>query len=171
MAPIIIAIASLSACKDAPPCSDCDAADEVTDEATDDAEPVADLPCGGADLSSDPNNCGECGRVCAVEAAGTEWEFGGCENGECLPLWSSWCRGLGVLTFPTCDDYCEGTCFAQGCGGHTAAFYFPPAESPWCFPGEEPLATFDGACDEPLPVIEPPDAELGVVTFQCCCDG
>ena len=64
------------------PCSDCDdAADDMQED------PVPDLPFGGADLLTDPLNCGSCGNDC-VQYAGTEWEVGSCQTGVCSG--SSW---------------------------------------------------------------------------------
>lgn len=163
-APLIFALATLPACKGPLPCADCEA------EAADDEEPPVDLPtdlpCGGADLSSDPNNCGQCGTTCVIELAGTEWEAGGCGDGECKDTRWSWCHP--VTMFPkSCADYCGDQCVANGCSGHTAIFFASSPFQPYCFPDVEPFATFDGACDEPL-IMESPDESLAV-TVMCCC--
>jgi hypothetical protein len=164
--PFIITLACLPACRDALPCTNC----ETEEEGADDDEPVtdlptADLPCGGADLSSDPNNCGVCGGMCRIELEGTEWEAGGCENGECQRTWAS-C--LPQSNDPrSCAEYCGDSCVANGCAGHTAIFFASNPFMPLCYPDVVPFATFDGACDEPFQV-EP--AEEGQdVSFSCCC--
>jgi hypothetical protein len=163
-APIIIAFAVLPACKGPLPCSDCEA------EAADDDESMTDLPtdlpCGGADLSSDPDNCGVCGGVCLVIGEGTEWEAGGCENGACLSTWG-FCHSLSINPPKSCADVCGERSVANGCAGHTAIFSASNPFQPNCFPDVEPFATFDGACDEPL-IIDPPDESLAV-TYSCCC--
>jgi hypothetical protein len=160
---LIIAFASLCACRDPLPCSNCEA------EAADDDEPMSDvppdLPCGGADLSSDPNNCGQCGGICLIVGEGTEWEAGGCENGECKRTWTS-CSPLSMNPI-SCAEFCGGQCVANGCAGHTAIFSASNPFVPQCFPDIEPFAAFDGACDEPL-IIDPPEEGQGV-SYSCCC--
>lgn len=163
-APLILALASLPACKGPVPCTDCEAEAADDDELL--ADLPADLPCGGADLSSDPNNCGQCGGVCLITGEGTEWEVGGCENGECLPHWTN-CDSLSINPAKSCADFCGGQCVANGCSGHTAIFFASNPFQPSCSFPLEPFATFDGACDEPL-IIDPPDESLAV-TFMCCC--
>ena len=108
-------------CRNPIPCPDC------TDNAEDGdppegEDPTPDLPCGGADLLTDNDNCGTCGNVCPTLHTGTEWEAGTCTNGVCGPLWTSSCvNGSGA--FNTCAELCSSggqTCIAGGCAGLTA---------------------------------------------------
>jgi hypothetical protein len=158
----LLAALSLSAvaCRDPIPCSDCD------DAAADmEGEPMPDLPCGGADLMTDPLNCGSCGNHCQW-FPGTEWEAGGCTNGECVgPSWSDcWPEGFG----PTCGAICMAsgaTCVATGCSGYTALLMqvgndFDPA----CLT-PEPYATMQGSCDDLIPY-----ESNGTTYVRCCCD-
>ena len=160
---LALALASL-ACRDPLPCSDCEAADE--ESVPDLPAETPDLPCGGADLSSDPNNCGECGHTCGVVAEGTEWQAGGCIDGECAPLW-----GVCVPHYEempkTCAEKCLiGTCQANGCSGHTAVFFTTNPFDPQCWE-DDPYAVFDGGCDEPLTApFDDPDVAIQV---ECCC--
>jgi len=102
----------LGACNRALPCDDCE---EVEAEEEADSDPPPDLPCGGADLQTDDQNCGECGNECAVILADTEWEAGGCQAGVCGPTW------IGCINGPeTCEEFCTsgGTqCVEGGCAG------------------------------------------------------
>jgi hypothetical protein len=166
--PFIITLVCLPACRDPLPCTNC----EAEEEAADDDEPVTDLPtpdlpCGGADLSSDPNNCGVCEAMCQIDLEGTEWEAGGCENGECQPTWGSYCHSLSINPPTSCADICGDNCLANGCAGHTAIFLASNPFMPSCYPDVVPFATFDGACNEPL-IMDPPDADQAV-SVMCCC--
>ena len=161
---------ALSACRDPLPCSDCEAADEETvpDLPTD----TPDLPCGGVDLSSDPDNCGECGRMCRTgEWAGTEWDTGACVQGECVPTWG-YCAPQGDNPTATCAEWClvndgEPPCVPNGCAGHTAILFSTNPFDAECWPDGNPIAEFDGSCDEPIP-LPPVEEGLGVMV-QCCC--
>ena len=101
---IIIAISALvgaTACRQPLPCDDCDAHEDEQDAAED---PIPDLPCGGADLMTDNDNCGVCGNECDVWYEGTEWEGGGCEAGKCGPRWHNCWNSTGNAS--TCDEIC-----------------------------------------------------------------
>jgi hypothetical protein len=50
---------SLTGCRGALPCPDCDPDDDPMAEGA-----VPDLPCGGADLQTDALNCGSCEQFC-----------------------------------------------------------------------------------------------------------
>jgi hypothetical protein len=159
----VLALASLG-CRDPLPCSACEVADEETSDVSPDAP---DLPCGGADLGSDPNNCGECGRTCSVAAGGTEWEAGGCVNGECAPTWYT-CQSHDESMPQACSEKCSfgTTCQANGCGGHTALFFVAFPFDPMCWEND-PYEVFDGGCDEPL-TAPYDDPNVGIMV-QCCC--
>jgi hypothetical protein len=156
-------------CRDPLPCSDCEVADEEADP--DLPADTPDLPCEGADLSSDPSNCGECGNICPTAAwAGTEWEAGGCVDGACAPTWSG-CRDQLSNPAHTCSQWCisdGGTCIANACAGHTGIYTTTNPFDPRCWPDTfPPYAEHDGGCDDPL---SPPPVEDGVgVEVQCCC--
>jgi hypothetical protein len=77
------------------------------DGALPDGSTPADASCG--DTSSDPNNCGRCGRVCAS---------GTCSNGRCAPSLLGCFRESDG--FATCDAFCQSrgtTCVNRGCDG------------------------------------------------------
>jgi hypothetical protein len=157
-------LTTLPGCRDPLPCSDCDLAD---DDSASDLPSPADLPCGGADLNSDPNNCGECGSGCALKGEGTEWEAGGCVDGECLPTWGT-CEVHDEANPKTCAEKCLGgtTCQANGCGGHTALFFVTFPFNPMCWEND-PYEVFDDGCDEPL-TAPYDDPNVGIMV-QCCC--
>ena len=143
------------------PCPDC--GDD--DQAADDADPLPDVPCGGADLLTDDNNCGSCGKQCPVMFRGEEWEAGGCVQGECGPTWSDcWSSGIGE----TCDEICtatKGTCVPQGCSGGYTAMLFNVGLDGWCNPLAGTHGTMTGACDEPIPW----EVTIEYATETSCC--
>jgi hypothetical protein len=102
--------------------SDCPGCDDMTDVG---ASP--DLPCGGADLQNDNSNCGECGEECVVWYEGSPYEVGGCQAGQCGPVWYEGDFDLVSLYGPpppdtTCDEICEShstSCVPRGCSGKT----------------------------------------------------
>lgn len=137
---------------------------------------MPDLPCGGADLQTDDFNCGECGKVCAVKAGGTEYEVGGCVAGVCGA--NTW-KGQEWLepTPLTCAEVCakasfgELSCQVNGCSelALTAFVCESIFGQPCLLAGsvERVMSEFSGACDEPLPW---PDAiEEGTRNVFCCC--
>jgi hypothetical protein len=152
------------ACRDPIPCSDCD--DSVADmEEGPTPDLLPDLPCGGADLQTDPLNCGTCGNDC-LWFAGTEWEAGACESGECVgPGWSG-C--LWEAFGPTCGAICTGsgaTCVAGGCSDYTALLIHVGGIDVNCdIPSVTPYATMNGPCDEPIPYEDD-----GTTYVICCC--
>src|SRR5262249_55058289 len=73
----------------------------------------ASQPCGGADLSSDPNNCGSCGVVCAQNAV--------CQGGQCLcKSGLTYCPGTGACLQtcpqPTCEQQDLTACYDNQAG-------------------------------------------------------
>jgi hypothetical protein len=147
------------ACRDPIPCSDCD--DSAAD--MEEGEPTPDLPCGGADLMTDPHNCGSCGAECSVWFPNTDWAAGACEAGECVgPGWSdcSW-SAFGA----NCGEVCTGagtTCVAGGCSGYTALLIKEGGIDVTCT--LPPYATMDGSCEEPIPYEDD-----GTTYVMCCC--
>jgi hypothetical protein len=155
---IVVLGLGVLACGDPIPCSDCD------DSAADmEGDPMPDLPCGGADLMTDPLNCGSCGKLCQF-FPGTEWAAGGCESGECVgPGWSNcYWEAFG----PTCGAICAGsdmTCVAGGCSGYTAMLLQVASDFDFSCTEPDPYATMQGPCDEPIP--------YEMYTYvMCCCD-
>ena len=156
--------AGLMACRDPLPCDDCDEADA--------AEAEAPGPCGGADLQTDNANCGSCGTECYIAFEGTEWEAGGCVNGECGPNWTT-CLAPPVDGQITCAEVCEiyavsgYSCVDEGCGGASALIVDSLTLSPACSPDvpAEPL-TGPGSCNEPIVYKLEDGRERSV---HCCC--
>ena len=157
---LALCLAAAPACRNQLPCPDCNG----DDRANGDEDPPSDLPCDSADLMTDPLNCGECGNECYIRFEGSDWEAGGCVEGECAPTWSD-CVHLSIAN--NCDEICTGqgkVCAAGACANHTAAF-MPGGLDPICnldiYP---PVATMMGPCDEPWPEdLEEP------LNVYCCC--
>jgi hypothetical protein len=149
------------ACRDPIPCSDCD--DSAAE--MEDVDPTPDLPCGGADLMTDPLNCGTCGNVCQV-FPGTEWAAGDCDSGECVgPGWSG-CLPEGFGS--TCGSVCVAsgaTCAAGGCSGYTALLMQHASDFDDSCVTPDPYATMQGSCDEAIPYLNE-----GSTYVRCCCD-
>jgi hypothetical protein len=157
-----------SGCRDPMPCPDCD--DGADDMPVDDMPEtmVPDLPCGGADLLTDPRNCGGCGDNC-LEYPGTEWEVGSCQMGVCRgPTWGTCSNEAWGAT---CEELCaveDRSCVAKGCSGHTALVFRNEGDFDACrIPDDEPDATMDGPCDEPIDWTY----ESGFPTQVLCCCG
>lgn len=164
---IQLLLVALSACGPSQPCPSCED-DGADDLPVDLAEEMPDLPCGGADLQNDNQNCGKCETMCWPQAEGSAHEAGGCVAGVCGPRWhgQEWLEPSPL----TCDDVC-GTlsCHANGCSGLTGfvceSIFGQPCTT--ISSGSPPLLDLSGACDEPLPWPE--------VWFEgdrhvyCCC--
>ena len=151
----------LMACHDPLPCPGCDEAADDTDE----AEPLPDLPCGGADLMTDNDNCGSCGNQCSIWHEGTNVEAGGCADGKCGPYWTQCLTYSGDNCTEVCAEF-DRTCVAQGCAGLTAALYEVGLEG-GCQIGLTPFREMKGSCDEMIPwgtSIE------GTIQAMCCCE-
>ncbi len=166
--PILMLIAALqaaTACRDPLPCEDCDGDPAEADEHAEDLPP--DLPCGGADLLTDNDNCGTCGNACPTVLEGTQWEAGSCEAGECGPSWTHCVDGS--LSFETCEEYCAvsgRTCVPAGCSGYTALLY-NASFFDGCDLDSPPDLTMSGACTEPIPWEATIEWSRQVM---CCCE-
>jgi hypothetical protein len=166
---VLFGTVGTSACREKLPCRECDEGGAADDngQSQPDLPPLADLPCGGADLLTDDLNCGACGHECVLYYAGTEYEAGGCHDGVCGPGgWSS-CVGEGD-PWKTCSDICMAqgeNCVPNGCAGLTGMM-FPVLFGQGCgeFP---PVATMSGGCDEPIPWMSDVEQPWHV---ECCCD-
>jgi hypothetical protein len=163
---IFALVCGATACRGPVPCPDCD--DAADDMQVDDMpeNTVPDLPCGGADLQTDPRNCGSCGGNC-LEYPDTEWEVGSCQMGECNgPYWGI-C--IGELYGANCGELCaveDRSCVAKGCAGHTALVFRNQGDFDACrIPDDQPNATMDGPCDEPIDWAY----EFGFPTEVLCC--
>ncbi len=134
-------------------------------------EALPDLPCGGADLQTDNQNCGECGLECLIQFENTPYAAGACQAGECGPHY--WTYISVDMTFPeTCDDVCasftnEGvSCTDSGC---SLAGYVCGAFDFGCelYMGGDPELEIT-TCDE---IIELPVLDPGAVpVLACCCE-
>jgi hypothetical protein len=160
-------VPSTTACRTPMPCPDCDSADDVHDNDMP-KDPGPDLPCGGADLQTDPRNCGTCDNDC-LWFPGTEWEVGSCQMGVCTgPVWS---RCAWEAYGATCAEICAGedkNCVAKGCSGHTALLYWNSGDLDHCeIPSNTPYTTMFGSCDEPIPWEHDGGARTHA---RCCCE-
>jgi hypothetical protein len=156
---VVLGLTTLG-CRDPNPCADCDDSAVEMEE----GDPVPDLPCGGADLMTDPRNCGTCGNECLL-FAGTEWEAGGCESGECTS--TSWSDCLPEYFGPTCGSVCTAsgaTCVAESCSGYTALLMQVAGDFDASCITPDPYATMKGSCDEAIPY-----ASDGFTYVRCCC--
>jgi hypothetical protein len=162
---ILILVAGTTACRGPMPCTDCDDDDDAADDMQED--PIPDLPCGGADLMTDPRNCGSCGNDC-LEYPDTEWQAGSCQMGECAgPYWHE-CQWEGFNV--NCHDVCgAGVCVARGCSGYTALLNWNNGDfGPLCEVAyDPPYATMSGSCDEPIPWED----HGSIRTYAMCCCG
>ncbi|KIG15180.1 Endo-1,4-beta-xylanase A precursor [Enhygromyxa salina] len=163
---LTILTVGIFACRKPPPCPDCN--DQGVDH-VDEGPPVPDLPCGGADLMSDNDNCGACGNACTLWWEGTDWEAGGCVEGACGPQWSAFCAGESSQ-LNTCDEFCGAggrVCVAKGCSGLTAMLFNVGFDGN-CGPSEDegPDQTMAGPCDEQIPWMS--DNEFTLMAICCC---
>ena len=158
----LISLSCASACRDPLPCPECEEAD--IEDSPDDSDLPPDLPCGGADLMTDNDNCGGCGNACNVWYEGTDVEAGTCVDGECGPYWTQ----CNDYSDSSCAEVCAGysrTCVAEGCSGLTAALYYVGLEG--ACQTESPALTMTGSCDEPIPYESTIE---GTVHAMCCCE-
>jgi hypothetical protein len=122
------------------------------DGAIADSSTPPDASCG--DTSSDPNNCGRCGRVCD----------GRCSNGRCAAYGECFRETSG---FTTCDAFCQSrgrTCDPLGCNGASTWISWGTGNLAACEVGRAPRNSG----------VEPCDRTLGWgdgATFwrRCCC--
>jgi hypothetical protein len=132
--------------------------DEVGDEETGpepDLPPPFDLPCGGADLMTDNDNCGTCGHKCWDQIFpfnSDDWSGGGgCNDGECGgPVWSA-CKW--PENGSTCRELLEpnAVCSSE-CNAKT------PGTTVLLFDSFNP---FGGACFELISALPPQELALG----------
>lgn len=159
-------------CGPAQPCTDGDC------NADGDEETLTDLPCGGADLKNDDDNCGECGNKCEVSFADTPYPAGGCKDGECGTQWGLCTPSSAHNRYETCNDVCslyELGCKPRACGGRTGLLFTSFAFSPGCFPadGSAPrvISEMEGSCEEQIPWLEDSEIPDGdVLEVMCCCE-
>lgn len=166
------AVLVLSACNSSEPetCPDCQD-DDMADE------PIADLPCGGADLQNDDLNCGECGNECMMVYTDPRYRAGTCSEGKCGPRWFLKYMenpiGFDLVPPPelTCEEVCaeySRACVAQGCVGLTG-FSCATMWGKGCSlrePGGYPY-DFTGSCTEKVPW---PALDSGArLQVGCCC--
>jgi hypothetical protein len=165
----IVGILGVSACRGKPTCLDC--GEDIAAE-DDDAPPVPDLPCGGADLMTDNLNCGTCGHECQIWYDDTKYEAGTCTAGACgRGGWSDCIPESVNDLWITCSDVCNAlnrTCVSNGCAGLTGLMFAVNFDGWGCDAySYEPAATISGGCDEPIPWMSTGEKSRDV---QCCCD-
>lgn len=167
--PLVLSIVfALTGCRDPMPCLDCGLADDDDDEDNGD-KPLADLPCGGADLMTDSLNCGSCGNACVLYYDGTDYEAGACSDGVCGPGWSTCFHE--AFAFETCAEVCTAlgrSCVADGCSGYSGLLFTVDFDGWGCNANlYAPAATITGACDQTIPWTATGDDPREVM---CCCD-
>lgn len=147
------------------PREDCDVAQQDTEEDADDVEdPPSDLPCGGANLQTDNQHCGECGNECIVWYEGTDLEAGTCAEGQCGPTWTECDSG-----FETCAERCASTgqtCNEGGCAEVSGLIIDVPGFDACNVLLHSKTSILE--CDD-LISWEPSDAS-DIREAVCCCD-
>lgn len=167
-------VLSLAACGGRQVCPSCDDEDADDDPSVDMAPEIPDLPCGGADLQNDDQNCGTCGKECPTRGA-DEYEAGGCVDGVCGPIWFGqyWLEPTPL----TCADVCTAqtfgmaSCQANGCVGLTG-FVCETISTEECdvltgAPNPLLLLEISGPCDETI--AWPEVLYGGNRSVFCCC--
>jgi len=152
----------LAACNRTLPCDDCEEVEAAAEEQAD-SDPIPDLPCGGADLMTDDENCGECGHECPINLVDTEWEAGGCQGGVCQPTWGSCSSG-----WQTCSEYCSLAnfeCVEGGCAGASGLRITVPAQD-GCLPESHAKSPIE-SCDTVIDYES--DDPLFFIDSVCCC--
>jgi hypothetical protein len=113
--------------------------------------------CGGADLLTDPENCGACGRVCPEPGPGYPPS---CKLGTCTPAFGD-CFSPDMEA-TTCADQCEAaglTCSDGACQGRVVMRF---ADANTC-DGFETGEVLPHSCGELIPT-----EDLNA-NFRCCC--
>src|SRR5690606_25764675 len=119
-APLVLL--AIAGCRDPLPCEDC--GEDAVGDGDQEEGPLPDLPCGGADLMTDNDNCGTCGNACNVWYEGTDLEAGTCQAGVCGPSWVT--CGNAELSAATCEERCaqqDRACVPGGCSGLTGVLF------------------------------------------------
>ncbi len=112
-----------------------------------------------ADLQTDPQNCGACGRACIAPGAS-------CSAGKCAPAYRGCIDSGSPAT--SCDAYCASlgqsctaACGANGFGGTDAVNWWT---SPGC-PSTAATYSTSGVCSTPFAW----SAQGGPQSYRCCC--
>lgn len=133
------------------PCAVGDACDEIAGALHACTDGICELgECDGADLQTDPSNCGTCGRACPDETVE-------CRDGQCWAPQESEC--FSVAQALDCNAYCEaeGSFCNLGCWGTSAVDFFADDT---CHPN---LYLWSNQCDTPL------EGDPAPVGARCCC--
>ena len=164
----VLLLFGAAGCRNTLPCTGCEEPADVGDGDGDSDEPLPDLPCGGADLMTDNLNCGTCGHECGFWYEGTEYQAGGCEQGECSRSAWSVCSDSNHGT--TCEEVCGGReCLPGGCSGITAMVFEVDHWATCPFDEFTPTVLLKGACNEPIP-WEPEGDPSNARRAMCCCE-
>jgi len=112
------------------------------------------------DLENHAEQCGQCGTSCEVQAAGTQFEAGGCGGGQCLPMWQDACI-VQSDPWSTCTEYCaaQGLTCSATCGAEGARARFLSADHCEGFG----VGAFSDLCDLAF------DFNGGDDAYRCCC--
>lgn len=167
---IFSSILAITACRPGQPCPTCD--DEADDLPTDLPADNPDLPCGGADLQADDDNCGECGNACLVQGVGA-YSAGGCVDGACGPTWhgTAWPEQTTLTCAEVCAASAELPCQTGACADLTGLVCESVANSPCgVISGGDTstLVDFGGGCGDPIPWPEQTEFGGSRVVYCCC---
>lgn len=124
---------------------------------------AGEVNCDGdcADLMTDHEHCGECGRGCQRSDSA-----GDCVAGDCEPTWGNNCVGSSQApSFPTCDEVCADigeSCAPRACfyGQGTYGIYNECDLDPRGVPAN----TGSGLCTDPIDW-----GQVGGRAVRCCC--
>ncbi len=131
-----------------------------TESSTDSSCVEPEIDCNGECVNPqvDANNCGECGKVCAVAL-----DTGGCMNGACAPVWSG-C--MDVQNPVLCPMVCQSGgfvgCMTGSCGEDAASIAY--------YPALDTCETGSFVAEVELTACETEPNGMNSDFYRCCCD-
>ena len=139
----------------------------VTMSESSEVESTSDGPCTAPEIEcdgvcvnalSDPQHCGECGKVCD-----TVLDSGGCVQGACRPVWSDCVDASNVIL---CPEVCQSQgfvgCATAACGDENMSVWWF-GNSVDCESGIFSPEAEANACE-----VEPNG--MNSFFYRCCCD-